>query len=225
MSIGGSRSNSALRDGAALQNSIRSSSAPRRRSFSISSPATPLQDYSAYGKDSSGKSDRRALLDEWRRQRGEPSIAAEDVVTSNKRPKLQQHQQQREAVLPRSGGTYGTSSSSSTVFIAAAETSLERYRLKKLQKLQQSSVAEESSFPPRPTANRSFAHDDDETASESNRGVSSLFSAGTPSAGRRLGAARRRSFSTNNLSLSFLSHSPMTQETEGKFSFHYLWPG
>lgn len=212
LSFGGNRTISALRDGSSLQNTMRSSSAPRRRSFGISCPSTPVQDYSASGKEESGKKDRRALLEEWRRQRGEsPSITDEipaPPTTSNKRPKLQPRE-----VLPKPSGTYGSSSSNSNAFITAGETSLERYRMKKLQKLQQENHFEGSLFPPRPNANRPYTHEDDDSANDNHRGTASTLSSGTPLVGRHLGAARRRTFSSNNTS--FLSNSPMTQETEG----------
>jgi hypothetical protein len=124
--------------------------------------------------------DRRALLEDWRRQtKNDEAIA--------------QHKREREDV-------------ENTQYIAFASTegttALERYRMRKQQKLLQQNT-DESSFsrpPLLPSTRSCIASNDDEDTSDYSRALSTInISTGTPSFSRRLGGtaggARRRSFS------------------------------
>lgn len=159
-SLGGS----ALRD-----SSSRMNARSRRQSFGgeglLSNSATPQKD-------------RRAMLDEWRRQSKGPESTnkrvLDDAVSSDSKPPLSSAE----------GGM----------------TALERYRLRKQQKLMQHNDENAGGHRPPllPPSRSAMTFEDEDTTIDLGRGTSSLLSSGTPSFSRRLstsGKARRRSFS------------------------------
>ena len=125
--------------------------------------------------------DRRALLDDWRRQ-----VTNEEPSSGHKRDREQ---------APETGAAV-------PLGISEGSTALERYRMRKQQKLLQQ-YAEEStgSRPPLlpPARSLASAYDDEETGDFSKAAGTIGISVGTPSFSRRLAssgkATRRKSFS------------------------------
>ena len=126
--------------------------------------------------------DRRALLDDWRRQ-----VKNEEPSSGHKRDR--EHAPETGAAVP--------------LGIPEGSTALERYRMRKQQKLLQQ-YAEESatgSRPPLlpPARSLASAYDDEETGDFSKVAGTIGISCGTPSFSRRLAssgkATRRKSFS------------------------------
>jgi len=176
LSIGGS----ALRESSSRHNTRPLSTPLRRQSFG----GNQLD----YQSDGDVKSDRMALLNKWRRERGDAAARMPTEV------------EPAAASLPSSSNS-------------ESRSALERFRdRKRIERQQENELPPRSTHPP-PAASRStFCFDDDE---DYGRGGSTFMSSGTPSFNRRIGGsaskARRRSYSVDvhgrNMSLS--------QEREG----------
>ena len=133
------------------------------------------------------------MLDEWRKQ------LKKDDSDSNKRPKVNQETKQKSQ------------------FVTEGTTALERYRMRKQQKLQQQLMNEEHQRPPQhPSRQVLLMDDEDDNTADFSRSSNSI-PMGTPSFSRRMtnsGKARRRSFSVNS---SHRVRSPLTQDSEREF--------
>ena len=123
---------------------------------------------------------------------------------------------------------HAASSANKRDFVEAGTTALERYRMKKLQKLEQAenslppSHGFSSGMPPRAVNSAPIFDDDDLT------GDYSRVTMGTPAFSRRLAgggrAARRRSFSVGSRHRARDTSPCLTQDSEGKFLVQ-LWAG
>ena len=140
--------------------------------------------------------DRRALLDDWRRGKLD--------ATGNSVKRDREEEQEVFTTAP--------------VVNLEGSTALERYRMRKQQKLQQQNAIENSgSRPPLLPPARSLmsAYDDEETGDYSRMVTSTGVSSGTPSFTRRLTnsgkAARRKSYSVG--AINRYSRETLSQES------------
>lgn len=180
LSLGGS----ALRDSSSRLNSR----ASRRQSFggSLSTNCETPQ------------KDRRALLDEWRRQKGH------EENTSKRLREDSNYDSERSHTATSDFSSEGT-------------TALERYRMRKQQKLLQQREETSSRPPMHPPARPPMAFEDEDTTDH--RASVSHFSGGTPSFSRRLtssGRARRRSLSMGAKHRTREAFSQESHDTESK---------
>jgi len=183
LSLGGS----ALRDSSSRMNSRGS----RRQSFGGNLSK----------KFETPQKDRRALLDEWRRQKGQ------EENTSKRLREDSTDSSEQNFTIASDGSTEGT-------------TALERYRMRKQQKLLQQREESSSRPPMLPPSRPAMAFEDEDTT-DFNASVS-LISGGTPSFSRRLassGRARRRSLS---MGARHRTRETFSQESHDKDCSHQL---
>lgn len=151
------------------------------------------------------KPDRRAALDDWRRQarsRDRPSDLSSDDADSNKRPKLDESFELSKA----------------PPFVSQGTTALERYRMRKQQQQGQQTLQDATAtLPPHPPlTNRSTICFDDDDDEPTYPPVTTL-SAGTPSFRRRTGGAvrARRNSMSAGAKTRYRASPSLSQESYG----------
>lgn len=188
---------SILGDASGLSNT-RSASRSRRKSFSVS-------DRSSHQAETPSKSDRRALLEEWRNSRGAASATsthASGIPTSAEVDTKKRTRIHDAPPLPPSA------SSSSSAFVAQDGGLSARERIR--QRKQQKRLHHHEESPRVPIKSSIEYFDDDDEVGSGRR-----MTARSPLLRSSLGGARRRSFSTS--ARRGRGASPMlSQESEGK---------
>lgn len=174
MSLGGG----ALRDASSYQNSRRSSSVARHRQSMGGSERL---------RSETPSKDRRALLDDWRKNKTrtrENGVAADEGYATTKRPK---HSGQPR--LPPSAQP------SPAPFVTEGTTALERFRMRKQMRLTQTGSSTDESF-----LSNGLSQEDLNESFASYPSNASHFSSATPSRHLSSSRSRRQSMSISNVS-------------------------